>query len=299
MTQSDKFSCWLLAQRSESADKQYRHCLLKEDLGHRSEILEDLTAYVQSAHEDARCRLRKLAGISLAPSGCAAPDDPAQGYPERLHIRTLKGYFGEVLAGLFVEHFSPFGLDNWQVPAFLFRFHSLAFDQLELWRQTDKEPGIIPGRTGHDCLAFQRDGDGRILRSLICEAKCTKDHSSNLISEAHETVSEANLKPIEILRLIEILQDCVNHDSDQWVESLRNLYFQDAESEYERCDLVSYVCGRSPVRDSRTAWVPTETPHTKYTASRRLEVVEAHLHDVEILICQVYAKKEIRDDSTK
>ena len=56
--------------------------------------------------------------------------------------------------------------------------------------------------------------------------------------------------------------------------------------------MISYICGESPVRGNRTAWLPTDTPHEAYKAQRRLEVVETHLPNVEVLIRNVYGKKD-------
>jgi hypothetical protein len=293
----DKLSCWLLNSVNESDDERYRHRLLEENISQRCEILENLKIYVQAAHEDARRRLRKLAGISLDPLGSTAVNDPAEGYPERLHIRTLKGYFGEVFAGIIAENFSPFEQDGWKVPAFLFRFHLVEFQQLEAMRQTDGEADLRPGRTGDDCLAFQLDGEGRIARSLYCEAKCTPDHSNNMIVEAHAKVSEAVL--VDVPQLIEILEEYDDPVSSQWVKALRQLWLQGPSDDYERCDLVSYVCGCPPVRDNRRTWIPVDKPHEKYTAGRRLEAVEAHLQDVEGLVRQVYSKNDAGNGPTR
>jgi hypothetical protein len=296
MTKLARLSCWLSNSVSESNDKRYRHRLLEENFDQRCEVLEDLKSYVQAAHEDARRRLRKLAGISLDPLGSTCEYDPAEGYPELLHIQTLKGYFGEVFAGLVAENLSPFDQDGWKVPAFLFRYHLPAFHQLEAIRQTGEEAGLLPGRTGDDCLAFQLDGDGRIVRSLYCEAKCTPGHRSSMVAEAHRKVSDAAI--VDIPQLIEILQEYDDPVSSQWVEALRRLQLQGPSDDYERCDFVSYVCGCAPARGDRRTWIPTDRPHQKYTARRRLEAVEAQLQDVEKLVREVYGQRIEEDGST-
>ncbi|KFD42574.1 hypothetical protein HY02_00325 [Peptococcaceae bacterium SCADC1_2_3] len=291
MAKSNKFSQWLSNSINESKDKKYRHRLLKENLDQRSKALEILKSYFQKAHEDVRRHLYKVAGLSLDPLDSPPAYDPAKGYPECLHIRTLKGYFGEVFAGLVAENFSPFEY-NWKVPVFLFRFHKLAFEQLEMWRQTGEKPGIIPGSSGDDCLAFQRDEKGRVVRSLVCEAKCTPDHQSKMISDAHEKVSDHNPIPVNRMQLIEILLEYDDPESSQWVESLRQLWLDKSITDYERCDLVSYVCGHSPVKGGRKTWIPADKPYEKYTGGRRLEAIEAHLCDVEGLVREVYGKKD-------
>src|SRR5258708_27178695 len=116
----------------ESADKRYRHCVIKIYANKLDEFTAELTLYVQKAHEDAKQHLRKPLGISLDPLGAPIEVDPAEGYPQLFDMRTLKGYFGEVFAGLIAEHCAPFGEKTWKVPAFLFRFHDVAFQHLEL-----------------------------------------------------------------------------------------------------------------------------------------------------------------------
>ena len=168
MAESYKFHKWLSNEISESEDKRYRHRLLKEKQGYRHDVFDELKELVQNAHEDARRYLRKPVDISLDPLRELSSSDPAKGYPELLDIKDLKGYFGEIFAGLIAEHFSPFG-HSWTVPAFLFRFHHIAFQRLEEHRQTGEEIKGIPGRTGDDCLAFQLGGRGQIVRSLVCD----------------------------------------------------------------------------------------------------------------------------------
>jgi hypothetical protein len=131
-------------------------------------------------------RLRDLAGITLDPLGEPDTGDPALEYPHKLPLSTLQGYFGEVFAGLIVENGSALGESGWQVPAFLFRTHAVAFEQLELMRQTGQPLKGVPGRTGDDCMAFRRDSQGNIIRTLYCEAKCTLGHDTSLIADAHE-----------------------------------------------------------------------------------------------------------------
>ena len=296
MTNLDSLLSWLSDSVSESNNGRYRHRHLEEDSSQRCEIIEDLRSYVQAAHEDARRRLRKLAGISLDPLDFTVENDPAEGYPERLHIRTLKGYFGEIFAGLVAENFRPFGQGGWKVPAFLFRYHLVEFQQLEAMRQTGEKASLRPGRTGDDCLAFQLNDEGRIIRSLYCEAKCTPGHDSGMITEAYKKVSEAVI--VDIPQLIEVLEECDDPTSLQWVKALRQMWLQGPRRDCERHDFVSYVCGHSPVHSDRRNWMPTDKPHKKYKAKRRLEAVEIHLQDVEDLIRYVYSKKDEEDDST-
>lgn len=277
----------LLPEVSWSADRRYRHQLIKEKTEKHRKLLRILSEICQEAHADFIRHFRKLAGISLDPLG-QIPNDPCAGYPERLHHRTLMGYFGEVFAGIAAEHFSPLGEDGWEVPIHLFRFHSHAFHQLEKINQSGKEGGIIPGRDGDDCLAFKRDTDGKITRSLVCEAKCTANHDSGMINSAHQNLSSRPAKPVDLLQLVAALRDYSDEGSEQWVESLLQLYLNPPAKDYETCDMVSYVCGRPPVRNP--SWIPADSPHPSYTGRRRLEAVEIQLSDVNRLVDEVYKK---------
>ncbi len=150
-----------------SSDEVYRHILLQEDPSQTEEVIQELKQYVQNAHEDARRHFRDLAGYTLNPFEIQAKDDPVKDYPQALHLSTLKGYFGEIFAAIIAENFYPCGVNNWEVPAFLFRVHLVAFQQLEALNQTGDEAKEIPGRTGDDLLAFQRDSGGEIVRFFI------------------------------------------------------------------------------------------------------------------------------------
>jgi DEAD/DEAH box helicase len=289
ITKFNTISSWLSDSVSESEDKRYIHRLIKENLSQRNLILDELISIVQKSHDDARNRLRKLAGNSLEPFEDSPKIDPTKGYPERLHHQSLKGYFGEIFAGIIAENFAPFGEGDWEVPVFLFRVHIVEFQHLEFLNQTGEKAKKRPGRTGDDCLAFRRNSEGVIISSLACEAKCTANHKTNMISEAHEKASAVNIKPVDIPQLIEILQDYDDLVSNEWVNALRVLWLQKVKKNYERCDLVSYICGEHPsAKRQRKAWISTEKAHENYTSGRRLEAVEIHLHDVENLIKAVY-----------
>jgi hypothetical protein len=129
---------------------------------------------------------------------------------------------------------------------------------------------------------------------LYCEAKCTTDHDSELIADAHEKVS--NAVPVDFPRIIEILKERPDPLSSHWRKLLQQLWLSETWQQCERVDLVSYVCGRSPVQ--KPTWISIEKPHSKYTATRRLETVEIHLTDVESLIKSVYLNEGIACAST-
>lgn len=279
---------WLTVAVQKASGGRYEHALAQENGQLRLSVLPALKTLIAEAHADARTRLEILANGSLDPLGAPKAKDPAKGYPERLHIQTLKGYFGEILAGAVAENLHPFGINDWTVPAYLFRFHHVVFQQLDLIGQTGAVAGILPGRTGDDCLAFRRDDKGRIIAALFCEAKCSAGHDSGLINDAHSKSSMENLLPVDILQVIEVLEDSTDPKAKSWIEALRRLYLTGASAGYERIDQITYVCGRKPVRNGSKSWIPSAAPHVKYTGARRLHVAEIHLSQVDDLVKKVY-----------
>ncbi len=274
---------WLPASLTDNGN--YRHRRIDEKPEARDAGLRALQELVERAHDDARAHLATLAGISLDPF-----DGPnsirAFSYPDDLHTTTLQGYLGEILAGIVAENYASHER-QWEVPAFLFRFHSAAFQALERRRQLGGAATSIPGRTGDDCVAFVREPDGRIVEWLMCEAKCSLGHDSHLISKGHEQLSLEFRAPVDLLQLIEILEGSADPDATDWVDALRSL-FQEASGRdgAQRLDLFMYVCGDSPKNSD--AWLPTTAPHAKYTRSGPLEAVELHFESVEDVLRFVY-----------
>lgn len=196
---------WLEEELHRSGDERYWHRMLVERTESREAAVAVLKLIVQAAHEDARRYLREAFSDTLDPIEAPGLRDGAEGYPALLPRQTLYlyGYFGEVMAGIVAENFSPFGL-RWEVPAYLFRFHIIAFQELERIRGGQAPTAALPGRTGDDCLAFVRS-DGEIVAVLACEAKCTDGHAASMIAEAHEKVSRELRSPVDILQLIHVL----------------------------------------------------------------------------------------------
>jgi hypothetical protein len=205
------------------------------------------------------------------------------------------GYFGEVFAGVVCENFAPLGETRWKVPAHLFRFHLEAFRYLEQIRRDDalRERQVF-GRTGDDCLAFALDENGKITRSMFCEAKCLTQHDKRKVDEAHEKLSNAVILPLDRQQLIDVLSDSDDPGAAIWVEALRKLRFQANDPEYERCNLVCYICGNPPVKGE--TWIPKESPHPKYEGDHRLEAVEVYIRRVRQLVKEVYGKDDDESD---
>jgi hypothetical protein len=248
-------------------------------------MLTHVHRYFRHAHEDVIRHMRGLAGVSLHPLRAHTNADPARHYPCRLHETVLKGYFGEVFAGLLAENIPVAGATDWQVPAFLFRNHRVAFQELERYRQAGQTPRPIPGRLGDDCLAFRRNRRGTIVAILYCESKCTARHDTTMIADAHQKLSDS--VAVDVLQLIEILQDAGTPEAAAWVDALRRLHLTLPDVSCERIDVVCYVCGRHPTQ--RQTWMQRYRPHPSYTTDERhLEAIEVHLHDVDRKVADVY-----------
>src|SRR6266511_144632 len=157
------FHEWLVSERTVNG--RYAHHLLREKADLRPAAIAALQLAIERINEDVRARLRLMHIISLDPFAEERVVDPARGYPAFLDFNTLKSYFGEVMSGLLAVTYGSHGIDTWEIPGFLIRFHEAALQYLERQQQVhpngdpdlaviDQQPRI-PGRTGDDCLAFQ------------------------------------------------------------------------------------------------------------------------------------------------
>lgn len=300
----EKLNIWLEHTLSASNNGKYRHQCLRENLERRPEVLEDLKRYINKAHDDARFFYKgeRPSNSALDPfeeeSEIQESETPSTDYLALLPMTTLKGYFGEVFAGIIAENFSPFGSDGWKVPAYLFRFHDAAFQYLETLRQTGRAKTTIFGRIGDDCLAFILK-DKEIDKILYCEAKCAKDHKSEYIMDAYKKFNESII--IDIYKVIQILKSYTSQEAKKWYEALdRFLMREESEPslrEMRRYNLLSYVHGQLPIENS--SWLPEKQPNSAYKATHPFEAVEIHLHDVEDLIYTIYNKEKERLTSTR
>lgn len=294
---------WLDSTSQNTQDRKYYYRKLEENISFRLSVLNELKILVHQVHENTRQELRKLTGISNSLDPLGEIETPGintsfiDDFPCQLELKTLKGYFGEIMAAIIAENYNSLD-ENWEVPVFPFRLHQTAYHALEKIQQGDPPPTII-GRHGNDMLAFKRNSDGRISHILFCEAKCTETNNSGLISDAHKQSSNNNIIPVDCLLLIRILQDnnLDNSEANVWIQALQSLYWSRNNPIHERCDLVSYVCGLPPVRPE-TVVIPKDVAHSDYTGKRRLEAVEVHLYDVNGLIEKVYNVK-IKENSYK
>lgn len=280
----DRFVAWFSESRNQPT-KKYLHVLLDGSSEIPKSALEQLRAFIAHSHEGAKNCLRAPLGFSLSPLKRGTRVDPAFGYPHKLNMTCQKGFLGEILTGIAAENFAPLPGNKWEVPVFLFRVHTIAFQQLEEMRQTNNWKKQVFGRTGDDGLAFQRDTHGNIICWLASESKCTGEHSSTLIDENHKKLNDSTVKtPIDLLRVIDALGDYADDKyARDWIRALRKLFFS---KNAQRYDLSLYACGQKPQRS--LTWIPTTAPHNSYTIRRPLTCVEIHLSDIENLISKTY-----------
>ncbi|KAF0247022.1 MAG: hypothetical protein FD180_139 [Planctomycetota bacterium] len=287
---------WFSEELNRAENGSYVLRVLNERAGGRAVVWNELKAYVQEAHDDARRKLRAALAPDLSPFR-SSTDDPASGYPQDLHIQTLMGYFGEILAGMAAEHTRLHNSQSWIVPAFPFRFHQVAFQKLEDRRNlllqrgsvgdVDSPAAIIPGRTGNDVLAFLRGDDGELLRVMVCEAKCLATHRPDKLSEGHSQLSKSLECPSGVRDLIELLSDYTEQPAREWREILQRFRF--GSPQVGRVNVLVYSTGNKPAGlEGRTSWAPRDKAHPDYSGERKLEVVEIHLSDLVSLVREIY-----------
>ena len=286
---------WLQSDREQSNGGAYHHTILAEQPGDEDRGRALFKAYIVEAHQDAKRRLRAVLEHSLDPLGAPAEFDPADGYPWQLERITLTGYMGEVMTAMVAENFAPGGCDGWCVPVHLFRFHDIAFQELARIRQVGGRRRRIPGRTGDDCLAFILDNQGHITRYLVAEAKCSLDHSADLVNAAHRTFDDRVVIPVSLSQAIEALKAVPSPESERWQRALLELATTKC-AKASRLNLIGYVCGRLPSRQKSwmpRTWKPGARPHNMYRSRIDLEAVEVHLPSVEVLIRECYEDRTV------
>ena len=289
-----QLQAWLQEQTLPApANAKYRLRLRCADHASFPAVQQDLQAYIDEAHEDARERLRSSLADDLSPFN-EAPPDPAENYPQVLHLITLKGYFGEIMAGLQVEHLGAHGKTGWCIPAYLFRHHEVELQHLEEINQKlkdgegydlDDPANKRPGRTGDDVLAFIMDDKGQISDTLVLEAKCVNLHHAATLGGAHAQVSKTRTPPVDTLRLMEILKNYGTKKAKDWHVALTNYYRAD-HKKANRYNGVSYICTNAPKK--ALSWMPHDKPHDHYTAMHKLKSIEVHMLEMEAVVKALY-----------
>jgi hypothetical protein len=291
-------NAWLVPQPVTGAHRKYQLRVWREVNANFGVLRDELIAYAQEALDDARIRIRKGFEDNLSPFANTV-DDPAAHYPSMLNRITLQGYLGETLAGLAIEHFGAFGETDWQVPAFLFRFHDQEFQHLDLINERflmnephdpDTQAEMRPGRTGDDALAFRVDSEGKISHILALEAKCLITSNTEVIGEAHAKLAAGTRRPSGIRELITLLSDYETVEAQEWVRRLLEFY-RDGFRTAKRHDGLAYTVGHFPVKSkTRLSWLSADAPHESYNVDRHLDAMEFQISELRHLVETLYRR---------
>jgi hypothetical protein len=287
---------WLVDQQLTSAHSSYRLRVWRENRAELDPIRDELVAYVDEAFDDARHHLRRGFEDALSPFNDPATD-PAANFPAQLHISTLQGYFGEILAGMAIEHWGACDNTDWAIPAFLFRIHVVGFQHLDLINERlatgethdpDCDSEQRPGRTGDDGLAFRVDEENNITEFLVIEAKCLGQNRTEKVRDAHEKLSAGASQPSGIRELVSLLAEYNTPEAHAWHKALLDLWLSRCQNAV-RHDCIAYACGQIPAGTRRrTAWLSTDAPHSGYQVNRNLEAVEFQFADLPRVIRAVF-----------
>ena len=268
-----------------TTNTKYWHILYTEDEKIKKNAIKELRTYFNSIHEPVKKYLRNIISDDLHPFKINSKDDPAYGYPHMLENITLQGYFGEILTGIFIENNELFSITGWEVPMHIFQTHTVAIQHLEEIKQTKTTVRKLPGHTGEDCIGFKRNEEGKIIKIIFGESKCTQAHNATLIKENHEKLNNEYIKPVNLKFIIEGLKPYEGiPEINDWLNSLKDLYL--SRSKIERCNLSCYLCGQKPIRNA--TWIDKNRPHSVYKSKRQLTSLEVHLNDVENIVKSVY-----------
>lgn len=289
-----KLNSWLVTSTNTNGTNQFHLRLWRENRAALPAILPDVLAYLEEAFDDARRRLRRGFEDTLSPFSEPALD-PAANYPRALHQVTLHGYLGEILGVLAVEHWGAGGFQDWEAPAFLFRFHEQEFQHLEEINERvrrgeiyepDENRELRLGRTGNDGLVFRLSEQNVITHVMSLESKCLNVNNNQKINDAFGKLSAAGPLPSGVRELIEIMRDYDHIPKARiWQEALLRYRSNDYLTA-QRIDGVAYSCGRIP-HPPRMTWMNQEAPAPTYTATRRVEAMEFQISDLAGLVQQV------------
>lgn len=260
---------------------------------------DDVVAYFDESFDDARKSLRDGFEDDLCSFNDPATD-PAANFPRLLHRVTQQGYLGEALGALAIEHWGAAGFTDWQVPAMLFRYHTVELQHLASINERiekghsfnqDADAEMRPGRTGDDALAFRMNDAGLITDVLVIEAKCIAANSNPTIAEAHGKLSTTLLRNSGFQELITILKKYDTDEARKWRGALLNLWHS-GHTTVGRYDCVSYAVGAQPkVPNTRKSWMDPAKRHPEYKLSHPLVGVEFHIPDLRGIVDIIYRGK--------
>lgn len=277
---------WLSIERSESDG--YQHILIRQKSpGKWQDSIDELTAYFETAHLDARTHFHRMSGLSLHPTGNL---ESSVQYPNSLPDTCRRGLFGETICGFFAESFRFLDDLPWKVPAFLFRYHQDAENYINRLSRGIPSRQVI-GRLGDDFLALALKEDGSVAAILVGEAKfrkyLPKSAAAVLMEEVHEGLSGDAIAPVNLMHLCELLK---LKDSDEYETAcldLERASLLGTSDELTRVDLVCLIVQKTKKAYPPT-YVPQEERHAAYKSDRKLQVVEVVIEDACDLVSELY-----------
>ncbi|SFH27973.1 hypothetical protein SAMN04488020_10986 [Palleronia marisminoris] len=301
-------SRWLKSYGTVEASGTYGHLLLEQRSKKPKELLDDLRDYFESAHADAREHFHSQIGISLHPDG--GPTETIT-YPSCLPKKTIRGLFGEVMAGLVTEAYQKefVGGHPWHVPVFLFREHGDVEAYMWQLKADPERTREVYGRHGTDFVALCSNDDGDVVRVIAGEAKWRKSLVPSAVArlflgekvkdkvtgEAHHDgkgiwfeINRDSPLPHGLRQMQRILERLAPDAFANTIASIDGMVLGQTPHP-ERTDLV-VICGNGAAsRGTAEPLIPFKAPPAEYEAGRNLQIVEVILADGEDLIEALYA----------
>lgn len=285
----------------------YGHLLLEQKCDIDDALIADLVSYFESAHFDARTFFHEQMGIDLHPDADA--DGSHAAYPRCLPPNTLRGLFGEVMAGMLTEHYEYVGNHDWHIPVFLFRYHEDAEAYLFALARDEGRKREVYGRRGSDFLALALNDAGEVARFIVGEAKWRKKLQPAVVSalmfgEKERNPDTKELKhngkgiwyqvnrdtqvPHGLRQLQKLLQEIDPNGYSATIASLDRVLVVKGAKPLPRTNLIMLSGGDVPSREALVPIIPWEDVPKDYTAPHDLQVVELILTDGDVVIDRIY-----------
>lgn len=305
----DAVGKWL--EEHPSTNGNFGHLLLLQKDVDGAAIRDALRPYFESAHLDARQVFHDDIGIDLHPDAGVGGTPPLE-YPRCLPSTTLRGLFGEVMAGLVTESYELVGKHEWCVPIFLFRYHEDARNYLfTLARDPERKRQAI-GRLGSDFIGLLLGDGGAVIRFIAGEAKWRKTLTPSVVDavmygkkiddpeggeeKVHSgkgvwnDVNNDPPVPIGVRQLMRLLQE---HDPDGYdaaILSMERALVLNNPEPLARTDLIIVVGNGAATRDKMDCLLPFKGMPAEYTAGHDLQLVEVVLKNGHKLIDELYQR---------
>lgn len=292
----------------------YGHLLLEQSKAPFQDATVDaLRPYFESAHADARENFHKAVRISLHPETGEMGADAT--YPNCLPPKTIRGLFGEVMAGMIAEAYPMVGAKSWRIPIFLFRYHGAVEDYIfDLARDPTKKREVH-GRPGNDFIGLEMAADGTVTAFIAGEAKWRADLTASTMDTIMKgdgtgkgparvykdngvwnDINTALPVPKGLQQMCDLL---AIKDRDAFARTILSL--DEAllgKSSPPRTDLVLVAGNRSPTRPKGATLLPTAAAPADYKAARPLQIVEIVLEGGEDLINRIYTSLWVKHGGT-